>query len=547
MHMQSNTVTRGTLGIVLVALTAGPAAATDPALKVTVVAQEGDVLIGVGNLTLISNLAVDSTGKTLIEVDTNNVNTDIDTALLLDGVLLHQEGDLLPLPLGASIDTFDTVNLTDGGNSGWNFFLDGTAGSTDDSGIYFNTTLLIQEGDVSAAAGFSAGTVYTGFFECKINESNDILVMASVDDPAIASTTDRALVILDTLGNETVFLKEADLAPGLGGPLISDFGTGPHNFDFNDNGDILYFADTDAATTDDGVIYLNTTILAREGQAAPIAGRLWSSLSSPELALNNQGDYVFSGSMDGDTATNTIIVLNGQKFIQEGDTHPDIAPFTFTSFGSGPILICDRHDPTDTPDVLWYGDWNDSDTTIDTGLFLNDKLIFQEGVDSINGVVIEDVRGISDGFTMSPDGRYLLVELNLVGGIETAVLVDRGPWTNLGQGLAGSTQSVLRASGSLVFNDPVSLCVSNAPPSSPAVLVIGGSQLNAPFFGGTLVPFPNVFFFGLASNTDGQVQLSGPLSNVLPPNSEIVMQFWIADGATPAGFASTNGVVGIFP
>ena len=47
------------------------------------------------------------------------------------------------------------------------------------------TSLLVQESMASAAPSVSAGTIYVGFFEAKANEQGDVLVMASIDDPAI--------------------------------------------------------------------------------------------------------------------------------------------------------------------------------------------------------------------------------------------------------------------------------------------------------------------------------------------------------------------------
>jgi hypothetical protein len=129
-----------------------------------------------------------------------------------------------------------------------------------------------------------------------------------------------------------------------------------------------------AVTATDHAIYRDGLLLAQEGSASPVVGRNWSSLSLSKVALNNCGETVFSGSLDGDSASNSLVVKNGTKFVQEGDSMADIAPFTLTSFGSGPVHLGENGN------VLWYGDWNDPDTSRDTGLFLNDQLVVQEGV-----------------------------------------------------------------------------------------------------------------------------------------------------------------------
>ncbi|MEP0845761.1 MAG: PEP-CTERM sorting domain-containing protein [Phycisphaerae bacterium] len=393
------------------------AAAGAGTFPITPLLLEGDLVPGVGNVTTIDNIAVNNSGQWMVEADTNNADTNTDSVLMRTGALHLREGDPIA-PAGASIGSFDSININNGGNSGWNFFLDGTGSTSTDSGVYFNTTLLIQESNLATAPGFSPGTPYIGWFEVKINNNDDMLMMASVDDPAIASTVDRAIVKINPVsGVQTLLAKEGDVLPGQAG-AVEDFGTGPHTFAYNDNDDVMFFADVTGSTATDGLIYLNSAILAQEGSPSPVAGRNWSGLSSPELDINNSGEYVFSGTLDGDTNSNLLIVKNGAKFVQEGDSLPSIGAFTFTSFGSGPIEI------DDSGNVLWYGDWNDADTNVDEGLFWNDVLIVQEGVTTIGGVLVDTLRGVEDGYHMSDNGRYVIFEAILVNGIEGAFMIE---------------------------------------------------------------------------------------------------------------------------
>jgi hypothetical protein len=401
-------------------LAAAPARAQAPIAKLIA---EGDPLAGVGNVTSILNLTINDSGDWIVEVDTDNANTDIDGALVKTGALYLQEGQALTAPSGASIDSFDAVNLSPTGHSGWNFFLDGTTGTGDDSGIYFDDILVLQEGTISTSPSFSPGTPYIGFFECKINSANQILVVASIDDPAIATTVDRALVILqvDALGNllsETVFAKEGDVLSGQT-DLVSDFGTGPHNFDYNESGDILFVADLNGLTTTDGVVYLNNTLLAQEGSPSPVSGRNWLTLStSVRMSLNDSGDWVHTGTLAGSTADDLVIIKNGALFRQEGEMLVAVSPFALTSFGSGPVEI------DAAGNVLWFGDWDDPDTTKDTGIFLNDTLLVQEGVTMIGGVVVQSLSGVTDGYKLSPSGRYVVFEATLQNGVNGAFMID---------------------------------------------------------------------------------------------------------------------------
>ena len=423
--------------IALIALGAVPLSAQ----VITTAVAEGDALAGVGTVTRIDNLAVNDLGEWVVEVDTDNADTNQDGALVKNGALLLREGQALPAPPNATLDSFDAVTIDDNGDSGWNFFLDGTSGTGDDSGIYFNDALVLQEGTISGAAGFSPGTPYIGFFETKVlpGGGNRILVMASVDDPAIASSVDRAIVAMDhdgagNLVSETVLWKEGDILPGqVEG--VNEFGTGPHDFAMNDGGQVLYFADVGASSTTDGCIYLDDTLLAQEGSPSPIGGRNYELLSSRGRDLSNGGAWVTKANLDGDAATDEILVRNGAVFRQEGDTLPDIAPFLLTTFGtgSGPVQI------DQAGNVLWFGDWDDPDTDIDTGLFLNDELIVQEGVTTVDGVIIDTIQSGQDAFMLSENGMWAMFEAVLINGIEGAFLIDlSGPVPVRVSGLAAT-------------------------------------------------------------------------------------------------------------
>lgn len=416
-------------GLATLAATASAAlAGTD--ITITPILVEGDDVPGIGQITTINSLAINNLGQWVIEADTNHADTDQDL-VFLSGVglgpftVIAREGQPLASPPGATLGSAGAVTINDSGNMGWNLFLDGTSGTSDDSGVYFNLDLVFQEGSLST--GLDPNTPFRGFFSCKINNANQILVPATVDIPNIGTTVDRALIRIENPGGaytETIIVKENDeIVPGR---FVTEIENSAHEVALNDHGDVMYAVDVDGATTDDILIFINNTLIAREGDPSPIPGRNYASLASPELDLNNNGDYVFSGSLDGDSASNVIIIKNGAKFMQEGDNIKAIPPgMTFTSFGSGPILI------DDDGDVLWYGDWNDPDTTIDTGLFLNDQLLIQEGVTAIdigdpnnpNPVIVEDVRGVTEGFHMSSSGEYIIAELNLVGSLDTAVLI----------------------------------------------------------------------------------------------------------------------------
>ncbi len=422
---------------------AAPLAAQQP----TPLLQEGDVVAGVGAVTRIDNLAVANGGFWVVEADTDNADTNADSVLVRSGALFLREGQALVAPVGATIGSFDAVNISNNGVSSWNLFLDGTSGGNDDSGIFRGETLLIQEGDVATAPEFGVGTVYVGFFETKVNDASDTLVLASVDDPLIATSVDRALVRVTSAGVQSVIVKEEDVPIGQV-ESVTDLLTGPHAFAFNNAGDAAYVVDLTGPTTDDLALYLNSsTVLAQEGAASPVGGRNWFSLSACVVDLNSAGEYVFRGRLDGDAATADLLVKNGAKLFQEGDSPASIGPFQLTGFGSGPVWIAN------SGDVLWYGTWDDPDGDVDSGLFLNGALVVQEGVTTVGAVAIDTLRGIQDGYALSDDGENILFEAILDDGTEGAYLLcvsNVAASSSSRNGLGGNPVGFLEAAPAIV-------------------------------------------------------------------------------------------------
>ena len=78
------------------------------------------------------------------------------------------------------------------------------------------------------------------------------------------------------------------------------------------------------------------------------------------------------------------------------------------------------------------------------------------------------------------------------------------------------------------------------------MLIIGLHAVNFPFFGGTLVPAPDL---ALSTTIDGSgdrdVSLRWPA--MIAPDTGIWFQHWYVDAAAPLGLAASNGLRGISP
>lgn len=120
----------------------------------------------------------------------------------------------------------------------------------------------------------------------------------------------------------------------------------------------------------------------------------------------------------------------------------------------------------------------------------------------------------------------------------------KSPWVDLGRGLSGQAGVPhLSGNGALASGNLISLSLEDALASAPATFVVGISELNVPFKGGMLVPYPTILV-GLATNLLGQIKLSANWPAGIPSGFSIYGQWWIADPAGANGFAASNAVSG---
>jgi hypothetical protein len=135
------------------------------------------------------------------------------------------------------------------------------------------------------------------------------------------------------------------------------------------------------------------------------------------------------------------------------------------------------------------------------------------------------------------------------GGPGACSWIESDPWADLGNPLAGSLGTpVMTGEGLLVGNTPVALQLSQALPGASPVLIIGLSDLSAPFKGGVLVPFADVTLSGLPpTDVSGALTLAATWPPGLPSRVTIYYQFWIPDPAGVLGFAASNAISGTTP
>jgi len=163
-----------------------------------------------------------------------------------------------------------------------------------------------------------------------------------------------------------------------------------------------------------------------------------------------------------------------------------------------------------------------------------------EGLESLAGF------GFSDVVQTGPCEMIAAGHKNVAGDAHT-LIARLGPpdWTDLGLAKAGAGAPPEQlASGTLTPDTSNMVALTGGKPSAPAVLIVGLSELNAPFKGGTLVPVP-LIVLPLATSNKGAVGLPFTLPAGVPFGTNVYFQFWIQDAAASQGYSASNALRGV--
>ena len=129
-----------------------------------------------------------------------------------------------------------------------------------------------------------------------------------------------------------------------------------------------------------------------------------------------------------------------------------------------------------------------------------------------------------------------------------ALLLHAGEWTNLGGSLAGSSGVPnLTQAGVQCQGNPLQLMLQTGQPGGTLVVMfIGFTQANLPFKGGTLVPFPHLFF-ALTTGGGGNITLTGLWPAGVPSGLTTIFQAWVHDSGAPFGLSASDALMGTAP
>jgi hypothetical protein len=457
------------------------------------------------------------------------------------GIGLHAGQEL---PAGETVvDLWLAVDSDPSGRLATTIILDGGV-----TAITIDDAIALRSGDPVPAAGLQAGSTWAVLQSVDFDTSGHLAVLGTVAEPSAPGNPMDAIIRYDidaggALGNPVVMLSQHDLVEGRaldGIGYISDL-----TFARNDADQLMHtvvFVDGDGQGPGPAAIVLDGVVLAEDGTPSPFEDRDWIVGAADPVALDAQGDWAFRTRIEAGTGDGSfdVIVHNGAIVALESLAMPGLP-------GS---MITRLHAPrlADDGTLLYLVEWSEGPFNRQ-GFVVDGKLAVATVATQIEGETLSGLHNDAFEYDLSADGtRFSFVGYPATGGWG-AYEAPTGPWQDLAGSLAGTggVAPTLFGLGSLEPGSILSLQLAGAVPGSVTNLVIGSSQLGAPFHGGVMVPSPDVLLFGLPVNAAGALSLSAALPGSLPSSLPLHFQFWSADAGGPAGFSASNGLVAVTP
>lgn len=534
------------LGLVAAVSLASLVGAQDPRLLV----QDGSTIIGMGSLTQISYVQILDTGTWTAFIDTDFSDTTRDGAILRSGFVTLREGSPLFLPAGATLDDFDSVNMSPSGFLA--MCLRVISGGTREA-LYWNTVPIALKDTILNSPLVGANTDWETFDIVKINGNNEVYVIGDVANPAVAGAREATLCKfrMDAVGNilETQVLYTKGQFVDILETTVADLPNTEHSLSVNDRGDYLTLVQGTGAIN---AFLINGTIdIAREGGPSPIPGRLWRPsgglTNQPRLWLNNKGEYLFVGALEG-TGGTYLIVKNGEKFAQSGDVYPSFSTGTLINGTAAPVML------TDNGDVFWRAD---SSLNTDDAFLRNFTPIIQANSTVFNGVLVTAVEQTDNAFSVSPNGRFFAGRVDLQIGGEAALFVDFGLIEEI-PGCAGNEPTLAVTDGLALPGDSMTFAMDLGQTVGALPILIFSSRQSIP---GSPCGVPTAYGELLISNANRVGRAILPPWNLtastvtlnVPPDPLLVNQAFYAQGvfrdvpgSSAPDFALTNGLKFVF-
>jgi hypothetical protein len=410
------------LGLAIAGLLPSAAAAQTPTPTSLIAA--GDTIIGMGSMENATYVGVTDSNLWSALVDTSFDDGSKDGCVLRNGFVMLREGTQLFAPPSSRLGEWISINMNSKGDLGQVLLLEVPGGTQ--QGLFWNLVPIALKGTPVVHPNVGAGTTWDNFAVVKLTDRNKIFVLGEVADPTITGAREDALVTyqVDDLGNVTgseVLAAKGSFVDALSS-IVDTLGASEHILGVNDEGDFITFVSALGAKA---VLVNLETIVAQEGQPSSV-GTPWATLALTKVAINNRGDYIVTGALNGQVY---LIEKNGQKFAQAGDVIPSLSAASLANGTLAPLYLAGNGD------VIWQARFNGAN---DDCFARNYEPFIKRNQTLIGGQLVTAVIGDENSFGISKEGRFFAGRVqvqptrNMVAFVDFGlVLEDPGCGTNV--------------------------------------------------------------------------------------------------------------------
>lgn len=367
--------------------------------------KDGDA-VDVSLVSIITGMSVNLNGECAVGFRLDNN----DDGLWSEGNVLH---------LNSDFPTLTGMEGTLGFGSDGNFII---SPAIDGSDAVFGDDGVIAVEEVQAP-GFPMGVITTFHSRPQMFGKDNAYWIAGINSSGGTSSENRVFYTQKNLGTITPIFSSGNLT--VDGVVIDNI---DFDYDVSDN-DLHFlnvlFKDT-GSSADDGTLVLNgVTTIAQESSPIDMTEN-WDNFDF--VAINNEGDFIFTGDTDGASDSDEFLALNGNIEFREGDVLDGItltSPMTFdgismNNFGKI-VFVVSYAGGTET---LFETDINDvvgnCKAILSTGDFLD---IDNNGVSDF---IVDDFNAASFPDLDLSDHNFVYLELDVTpvaGGTSDEALV----------------------------------------------------------------------------------------------------------------------------
>ncbi len=302
----------------------------------------------------------------------------------------------------------------------------------------------------------------------------------------LAASEDQMLIVGmgPTAAGAQVIIREGQNAPW--DPTVSVETLTRRNRGINNNGDVAFSVNTTHATTaDEHIIRRNANgtwdVIAREGDASPIAGGAYGTVLDSAHILNSGAvGYIGTGLTGLTTTTNAAAFRGGAVVAQKGVDVPGGQASLWQNF-----TVDEFYSSADGAHYMLQGD-TDGPTTTDGVIVVDGQVVIQEGVTVLSGFSNAVSTTNRESFMMSNGDWYARgsnATDNLDWVVQNGNVIARtgdtitGSTTERFSDTAGFTATFFFMAGDNLGNYVVGGVTDAADPNTNAVLVYNGNTV----------------------------------------------------------------------